>query len=418
MPIDFTQVQTQVQTMGRMIAHKTQDISVRAHEAYEQFENLPDNAIVQEKVQLARDRDAGYRGCAPIAIDGERMNARIPLPEPPPLATIFAVDGSQVYPDMHAVALYYLTNIACFTYYHGEDRLPEEYSIPELHYEDSKLRDRYDQPVTNAVVNARRAVKEINLLAEKVWNARHNPRSLVALYDGRLLFWLSGEVPDGHQLMAEYKAAFVRIHDTQTWMETSNVSLVGYLDRPSSRFVMSMMQLMILDESEVTRHILQKPGEYEGLDDRWLFTRWLEPGERSALMIQQSPQNKNYRQESENHEIVFFYVNTGDPLNPNIARIEIPMWVAKNKRAVDEVHSLVVHQAWLAGTYPYALTRADELAVVRSNDRQMLGELIMRVMLENDQMPAVSGKLGGKQMTRADRKSFELEQQIKSNIPF
>jgi hypothetical protein len=418
MPIDFTQLQPQIAKMGRMIAHKTADISHRAHAALEQFEQLPDNAAIQDQVQLARDRDAGYRGAAPISIDGEPMNSRHALPACPQRATVLATDGSQVYPDIHAAALYYLTNIACFTFYHGENHLPEELSIAELHYADSQVRDQYDQPVTNAIVNARRTVKEMKLLAERTWEHRHYQRPIIALFDGRLLFWLGSDVPDAAMLLAEYKAAFVQLHDTNTWMEGYNASLVGYIDRPSSRFVMSMMQLMILDESEIYRHILQKPGEYEGLDDRWLFSRWLLPGERSAVMIQQSPQNKAYRQESENHEITFFYVNVGDNMSPHIARVETPMWVARNPRAVNEVHALIIDQARLVGTYPYALTRADEIATVRSYDRQTLSEMIMRVMLENNQLPEISGKLSGKHSTRSHRQRFEFTDQQRRNIPF
>lgn len=418
MPINFTQLQSQIARMGRMIAHKTADISQRAHAALEQFEQLPPNADVQDQVQLARDRDAGYRGAAPISIDGEPMNTRHPLPAPPELATILATDGSQVYPDIHAAALYYLTNIACFTFYHGENQLPREFTEAELHYADSQVRDQYDQPVTNAVVNARRTVKEMKLLAQTAWEHRHAPRPIVAMFDGRLLFWLGSDVPDAATLVTEYRAAIVQLYDTNTWMQPHNTSLIGYIDRPSSRFVMSMLQLMILDESEIYRHILQKPGEYEGLDDRWLFSRWLLPGERSALMIQQSPQNKAYRQENENYEITFFYVNVGDNMTPHIARVELPMWVARNKRAVDEVHALVVEQAWLAGRYPYALTRADEIATVRSYDRQTLSEMIMRVLLENNQLPSVSGKLSGKQSTRSHRQSFEFSEQSRRKSPF
>lgn len=418
MPIDFTQLQPQVSSMGKMLANKTADITQRAYAALEQFEQLSSNQLVQEQVQLARDRDAGYRGAAPISIDGEPVNSRYTLPQTPQTATILATDGSQVYPDIHALTLYYLTNIACFTYHHGSGKLPEEYTQAELEYENKMIRDRFDQPVTNAVVNARRTVKEITLLAQKVWEHRHDMHPIVALFDGRLLFWLGSDVPDAGVLVAAYKAAFVRILDAGEWMRTHNATLVGYIDRPSSRFVMSMLQLMILDESEIYRHILQKPGDYEGLDDRWLFSRWLLPGERSALMIQQSPQNKAYRQESEDHEIAFFYVNVGDNVTPHIARIEIPMWAAKNKTAVDEVHSLIVEQAWLAGHYPYALTRADEIATVRSYDRQTLNEMIMRIMLENNQIPDVSGKLSGKQSTRSHRQSFELTEQVKRKTPF
>ncbi len=395
--------------MGRMIAHKTQDLSERARTAFDQFMALPDNATLQERVQLARDRDAGYRGVAPLAVDGEPLNGRFAVPAAPSRASILAADGSQIYPDIHGAAQYYLTNVAVFTFFHGEDRLPVEFSEPHLAYADSLIRDHYDQLVTNATVNGRRTVKEMQMLAQFAWDQRAIDASLVALFDGRLLFWLGKDVPEASSLEKDYKAGLVRVHDTHHWMVNQhghNASLVGYVDRPTSRFVTALLQLMLLDPAQVTRGELRKPGSYEGLDDRWLFERLLQFGERSALMIQQSPQNKAYRQRGENYEIAFIYLNVG---RPHLARVEMPMWVALNPQAVDEIHAVLVDQCRIAGHYPYVLTRADELAVVQTNDRQTLEELIRQELIRNMQQPEVSGKLMGKFQARAGRQRFELK---------
>lgn len=410
MPIDFTQLRQQVTVMGQALAHRAKDANQRALIALEQFEHIPDNTTIQARVQLARDRDAGYRGAAPISIEGEAVNLRVALPASPALATVIAADGSQVYPDIHGPAFFYLTNIATFTFFHGEDRLPQEFTLPELVYDEEKVRDPFDQPVNNSVVNARRTVKEIALLAHSLKEHQHSNRSILGLFDGRLLFWLGRDVPDAALLMSDYRSAIHSIFDSHIAMQPHNSSLAGYIDRPTSRFVMSMLRLMLMDEDEVLRTELMKPGEYEGLDDAWLFSRWLEPGERSALMIQQSPQNKLYRQQDEKHEIVFFYLNTGTQLEPHIARVEIPMWVAESARAVDELHALVYEQCLMAGRYPYALTRADELAVVREFDRRALNDLVMQNLLANQQMSDISAKLSGKNMTRSGRTAFNLGQ--------
>lgn len=413
MPISYAKVKPQVEKMGRMIAYKTQDLSERAATAYNQFEDLPDNAEIQERVQLARDEDAGYRGAAPIAVDGEPINSKYPLPKAPASATILAADGSQIYPDIHSAAFYYLTNVAIFVFRHGEDHLPREFSNPELFYSDTMIRDEFDQLVTNATVNARRTVKEMETLAQFIWDYREIEGPMLALYDGRLLFWLGKEVPQAQRLEDEYKAGIVRACDTHHWMKTRhghNASLAGYIDRPTSRFVMALMQLLLLPPEQVTRSELQKPGHYEGLDDRWLFERWLRPGERSALMIQQSPQNKLYRQRGENYEIAFFYLNTGHVGSPHLARVELPMWVARSPEAVNEVHALLIDQCRMMGSFPYALTRADELAVVRSFDRQTLSDLIQTEMIRNQQQPESSGKLIGKVQTRTGRQGFGFGQ--------
>lgn len=411
MPINYTKVKPQIEKMGRMYAHKAQEQSERMETAYRQFEQLPTNAAILERVQLARERDAGYRGAAPL--DPEPMNAIYLLPKSPPLATILAVDGSQVYPDIHSAAFYYLTNVAVFTYFHGEERLPLEHSEPQLFYSDSFLRDEYEQLVTNATVNARRTVREMETIAEFVWNHRATSAPILAIYDGRLLFWLGPDVPNHNQLAADYRAGIVRIHDTHDWMNKQhqhNANLVGYVDRPTSRFVVAMLELLALDERQVTRNELKRSSLYEGVDDRWLFQRLLKPGERSALMVQQSPQNKFYRQQGESYEIVFFYLNVGRLGAPHLARVEVPMWVARNREAVNEIHALLVEQSRITGNYPYALTRADELAVVRNFDRHTLDELIRTELIRNQQAPEESGKLIGKIQTRSVRQGFGFGQ--------
>lgn len=413
MPIDYTRIRHQIEKMGRMIAHKTQDQSERVQAAFDQFEFLPDNAILQAKVQVARDNDAGYRGAAPMAVDGEPLNGRFATPDVPERATIVAADGSQVYPDIHTSPYYYLTNIGIYTFYHGEDRLPEEFTEPELFYADSFLRDDFDQLITTSTVNARRTVKEINLLAKLCWERREAPQSMVSLFDGRLLFWLGKDVPDFLDLQDDYHAGLVQMRDTHEWMINHHdhpASIAGYVDRPTSRFVIALLQLMLLDDKQITRQELLRAGDYEGLDDRWLFQRWLRPGERSSLMIQQSPQNKNYRQRGESFEIVFFYLNVGRPGSPHLARVEIPMWVAQSPRAVNDLHASLVTQCEIAGFYPYALTRADELAVVQNPDRRTLRELIQIELLRHQQTTEDSAKLIGKHQARSNRQSFGLGQ--------
>ncbi|GIK66529.1 MAG: hypothetical protein BroJett018_43230 [Chloroflexota bacterium] len=410
MALEYAKVLPQVQRMGRALSYKMEDISERGQRAFDEFMELNDNAAIYERIQLARDRDAGYRGAAPISIDGELLTGRYELPKTPDKATIVAVDGSQIYPDIHGAAFYYLTNIGRFTFYHGDNQLPQEYSEPVLYYADSDIRDPHDQLITNATVNARRTVGEMQALANAAWGHRDNNQAILALSDGPLLFWLGRDVPEGNLLEKDYHGAMVHLHDTHTATFTRhqhNTSLAGYIDRPTSRFVVALLHLLSLNEEDVRRSVLQTPGDYEGLDDQWLFKRILKPGERSALMIQQSPQNKNYRNLiGESHEIVYFYLNVGRHGNAHLGRVEIPMWVARSREAVNEVHALIIGQCQMMGNYPYALTRADEIAVIRTPERAMLEELIRTELLRHKHEIEESAKLTGKLQTRTGRQSF------------
>jgi hypothetical protein len=85
--------------------------------------------------------------------------------------------------------------------------------------------------------------------------------------------------------------------------------------------------------------------------------------------------------------------------------------VARDKRAVDELHALLVSQCALQGRnpYPYALTRADELAVVTARDKQKLEEMIGIMLRAKGIEPRVfSAKMWGKQLARSNKRQHEL----------
>jgi hypothetical protein len=125
-------------------------------------------------------------------------------------------------------------------------------------------------------------------------------------------------------------------------------------------------------------------------------------------MIQQSPQNKNYKERSVDQEVVFFYVNVSAPYQEAyLARVEIPMWVATSKAMVDSVHALVYAQCQITDRYPYSLTRADEVAVVPGFEKRALDEMIAVELLRNQQPVEMSQKLSIKGMARHGREQHQ-----------
>lgn len=413
MSLKFDKLIEQVQRMGRFAAYRNQDLSERGQYALEMLNQASDLDEIWRKIELVRERDAGYRGAAPFEED---VNLRCDCPPAPRWATIIAVDGSQVYPDIHGAALYYLTNIAAYVYYHGSHELPEELCEPQLFYADSDLREEggVGSVVKNTMVNARRTTQEITALAHYAYERSHYNTPLLGIMDGPLLWMMEQkDNPDFMRLEAEYRAAMIHFHDTHALMrqkQEQNASLIGYVDRHDSRFVIRLMHLLSLDDDDVRRSIVEKDGDFEGLTDGWLFSRVLKPGQRSAVMIQQSPRNKKYRQDTGlNYEIAFFYLNVGSYAHPHVARVEIPVWVARSPEAVNEVHSLLVEQCKLTGSYPYALTRADEVAVVSGQEKFQLNALINIELLRNQQHIEASPKQIGKNQARAGRRQHHSQ---------
>ncbi len=382
--------------MGRALAARNMTLSERLDAAWERLLAQGDLGAIHDRIQLARERDVGFRGAAPL---NEPINAPYPLPPLPSRATIIAADGSQVYPSIHAAALYYLTNIGVFVYHHGTDDLPEQITEPALFYSESDVRDENGQAIANAAVNARRSVAEVQMLARETWNRRSADSPLLAISDGPLLFWVGKDVPDGKRLEQDYLGALVHLHDTHASAASTygqSASLIGYVDRPTSAFVISLLHLLGLEDDNVREAAVKNNGELEGLIDQRLMFRLLQPGERSAVMVQQSPQNKRYHDKGESYEIAFFYLNVGHQEGYHLARVEMPMWVARSQPLLDCVHALTFDQCQLMWRYPYALTRADELAVIRAAERAQLDDMIEIELRRNEQLVERSEKLESK----------------------
>ena len=196
----------------------------------------------------------------------------------------------------------------------------------------------------------------------------------------------------------------VHLHD-------SRAALAGYVDKPRSQLVVRLLHLLSLTDDEVRHTDLSGSGDMEGLLDRQLFDSILRPGERSALMVQNSPQNLTYRQMGESFEIAFFYVKVTSGYRSSIARVDIPMWVARDKAAVDELHGLLLAQSQIQGRnpYPYALTRADELAYVSAKDKNRLDDLINVELRKKGIDPTrLSAKSFGKEIARGPQRVHEM----------
>lgn len=396
MSLEFNKLVVQVQTMGRFLGHRSQTLVSRIDRALEMFYACNDLDVVQQRIKQVRSSSvSGYRGAT--ALD-EVVCEAFPPAETPESATLVAADGSQIYPDAHAPSVYYLLNIGAFTVFYGDDRIPIQYTEPQLCYSDDEVNDADGRMVSNLTVNARRTSAEMLMLAQQAWALRDEARPLVTLHDGGLLkFFGSNEVADAQQIKQSYLNSLRQLYD-------GRAILAGYIDKPRSTYIISLLHLLSLEPDAVNDFNLKTNGELEGLTDAYLLSHVLKPGERSAIMVQNSPQNHEYKMIDPNFEIGFFYVNVTEGGKANIARVDVPMWVARDLAAVDALHGLILAQCAIQGRrhYPYALTRADELAYVSGIEKAQVNELIAVELLRNRVEGEESGKLQTKGLARGD----------------
>lgn len=408
MALEFNKLVEQVEKFGRMVGKFDFDVSDRLSVALERLEAASDLDAVHERIALVRGPDvSGYRGAAPLDPPYHepvnRIGARPPIPDS---ATIIACDGSQIYPDEKWRLPYYLTNIGIYTYYHGDSRVPTQTTLPKLVFHPDHVRDKSQRVLPSKAVDCLRTVREMEELARSAWELRDDARPLVTLYDNHLLFWVNSDIPGHAELTRRYLSALQALKDT-------GALLAGYVNQPTrSRLVIRLLHLLSLSDEEVRTTELGS-GDLEGLRDIDLFRAVLEPGERSALMVQNSPRNLAYKQRGESYEVAFFYVKVSSGFQDEIARVDLPMWVARDKQAVDALHGILLSQCAMQGRnpYPYALTRADELAVVSGQDKRKLEEMIRVAWRQHqpDLDPLLfSAKTWGKQLARSPKRTHEL----------
>jgi hypothetical protein len=402
--LEFNKITAQIEQMGQYLAEQEEsneskiELALQILAAYADEAYLP---TIHERVQDAIDKDAGYRGARPL--DGPIMEA-YPLAAQPESATLVATDGSQIYPRQHAAAQFYLLNIGTMILHHGSGQTPDVISQPYLFYEREYVYPQEQGLISAVTVNARRTVAEMAALAEHAWHQRGEARPLVALLDGPLLFVMGTEVPEREQLRKLYFSAMNRLLEFQA-------ALAGYTDRPNSSFVVRLLHLLDTPPEEVSRSTLSSSGRLEGLYDAQVYNRLLQPGERTALFVQMSPQNKEFRQSGGDAlEVAFFYLNVAAPGElPYLARVDIPMWVAQDRDLVAELQSLLYHQCQqITRRYPYVLMRADELAVVKGDELRQLSTLINVAMVRYGLGASESEKQASKDVARSHKTRFEV----------
>jgi len=265
---------------------------------------------------------------------GEALDAVHPLPAIPERFTVIAADGSQIQPDRHGMALYYLINVGSLVYRHGSGEAPEAHSEPILGYTEA---DVYENGllVGGNLLDVRRDLAEITRLADLC--AVEPPGPTIALVDGTLILWVLEDLP------AEGRCAKVTAYlDQLDRIRKAGAAVAAFVSRPRRAEVTRLLYLASLD-GDVNR-ATQEPNPLEHLPDRAVFEP-LPPGARSALFVSPSPINYEYYHPA-GHAVHFCYLNLAEEgHDPVIARVEVPAWVARDHDRLALVHGAVVAQA-------------------------------------------------------------------------
>ena len=120
-----------------------------------------------------------------------------------------------------------------------------------------------------------------------------------------------------------------------------------------------------------------------------MFAGILGDGKRSALFKTTSRVvEKQYGE----HRIYFYYINVDE----EIARVEIPEWVAKDEELLALTQSLILDQCRRGHGYPVALSEAHEQAVVTGADRENFWQLVETALADEKIQTFTSAKARSK----------------------
>jgi len=382
MTLDITQVYSQIEAMAGELKSHQAEFARKLDTAVATLKTASANqSTLEKKLEKARATwlVAGLK---------EDMGLRRAAPACPPDFIVSASDGSHIDVDRHHSARLFLLNLGLVHIQYGSRPDAELTTVPKLYFGDDVIAirsaDGREELIQGPLLGIVRGVEECRCLADDVC-ASEAALPAVGLIDGSLIMWgLVGQRFEDYVI--EYlldKGLLQQLDRFYGLSKKRQAAVASYISFPRSTDVVNVLRLQVCpyDPVDCDRHC---KGKFEGrecdavggLTDRAVFDRLLSEGERSALFVSTSSIIERYGV----HRVCFFYVK----LDSEVARVEVPLWVADKKELLELVHAVVVDQCKKGFGYPVSLSEAHEQAVVTGADRQQFWDLVDRVMQEGD----------------------------------
>jgi len=334
-------------------------------------------------------------------VDG--LDLHYKAPPTPTEFTILATDGSHIDVDRHRSTRCYLINIGSVVLHYGDSPSATLDSFPSLYSGDEDLvitptgvKGR-EQLIEGTLLGIKRSVDECYQLTKLAAELPSGSSSL-ALLDGSLILWGLEAYPEFVAEALLDKGFLSYLDDIRKLSNGKRLALASYISFSRSTDVVNTLRVALCPQDILDTDLHCKTCEKRdcdkvaGVRDRELFLNLLSQGERSALFISQSSiVQKRYG----GHQVYFFYLRVDD----EIARVEIPHWVAMDESRLSLTHSLVLDQCQRGQGYPVALSEAHEQAVVTGADRENFWQLVESSLVE-EHLPTLSSAKSFSKRTR------------------
>jgi hypothetical protein len=306
----------------------------------------------------------------------DRTVAIAPLNNP---YRVVAIDGSQIYPDRHQGTACFLINIGTVDITYG-------LNVPQVYFDTQPFvyvgKDHADEIEASAdLVNCRRQELELvaglersKLIAEQL---AQKPMPYAFLFDGSLIFWhLESKEQDlKDAFLGRYLGLLHELYNQQ-------VICAGYISLPKNKELVNLMRI------ELCNFVIEGCTQHQIVDhlvDTAIASFFLPARARTTVFASNAKIGALY---PDHLKPYFFYLN----VETEIARVEIPTWIAHNEQLVDGIAALLLDQSLKGHGYPLVLAEAHEQAVVKGPDRDFFYQLIAKVGIEQKQRLFMSQK--------------------------
>jgi len=401
MPLNLDSVSQQIDALAADLQAQGNDRAVRLRLAAETLATADGDA-------LNRKRSAARNFAWGVPRLSRSIGTRVAPVAAPSDYRALATDGSHIDVERHLAARCALVNISKVMLQYGQnpdarlDSAPTLYTGDALSIKIPQTAQAY--PLDGPLMGIKRGIDEVVALAElaEEMMSFQGRMPTLALIDGSLVLWgpANQQYPDEvRRILLEERLipALDRLQALTENPDSSGLALAAYISLPASAGVANALRLAHCpypapncDQYCGQFTDGQRPCDMVGgLLDRDLFAQTLAPGERSALFESASSIVERFYK---GHEVSFFYLNTGE----EIARVEVPAWVANNDSLLSLAHAAILDQCRRGLGYPAAITEAHEQAVINGHERELFRQLVEEALAGNRLPVYTSGKAWSK----------------------
>ncbi len=432
--LDFNQLARQMQGISQHLVTESSAMRQKLDYAEVLMEQMPAmQTELMERQEKWHDRTI-FTAAVPI----EPIETRVMIEAAPYAHTVLATDGSQIAPSHHEIAYCYLINTGRIILHYGQGKQPLLDSLPEVFYRPEDLFVSRQWGIrTEEWMSYRRTVTETEVLAELAqWvtqtltngnngntielaipkpvaepiaeliaepvatkkrstrtkrteqlsllesqRTRENPVitpstiPTIAMVDGSLIYWFLEQLP------GEARDRILQpILTAWRQLQSIGVPMIGYISASRSGESLNFFRFLTCPYTspDCQTHCSNLPDKapcqvLEPLRDAAVWARLLTPGQRSPLWRSSAKIQDYYEEQC----IYFCYLHVGT----EVARVEVPEWVAQDATMMTRAMSLVIAQVQKGYGYPVALAEAHNQAVVRGGDRSRFFGLLEQQMI-------------------------------------